>query len=94
MWTPADIVERGRPVRVIIVAFAPAGQRPLDLSYRTMSTPPRTGAVCQLETFAPRAITVKAPIGLLPIPPPQSARLLRMTFEEDRRMRRAKRRQR
>src|SRR5262249_35194238 len=32
---------------VIHVAFAPARRRPLDLSYRTMITPPRTGAVCQ-----------------------------------------------
>jgi hypothetical protein len=38
------------PSWVILVALAPDGQRPLDPSYRTMSTPQRTGAVCQIPT--------------------------------------------
>jgi hypothetical protein len=34
------------------VAFSPARRCSLDLSYRTMIAPPRTRAVCQLQTFA------------------------------------------
>src|SRR5262245_3272258 len=49
-WGITKCPDASQPIRlrwVIRVAFAPARHRPLDLSYRKMSTPLRTGAVVE-----------------------------------------------